>query len=132
MKKYRFCLLLFLIVSLVCIAVGYGARKYSERQKESQENEIMSSETAVENHLAESSSEEESEAEPANQESINKYYLVCEDNFLLVFCKDKSTVCLYTHVPITDFPEDEQARLRAGIWFSSMMDIFSYLESYTS
>ena len=35
-------------------------------------------------------------------------------------------------IPITDFPEEEQDRLRAGIWFSSMMDVFHYLESYTS
>ena len=55
-----------------------------------------------------------------------------EDGFLLVFTKNNPSDCLYTHVPITDFPEKEQARLREGIWFSSMMDVFSYLESFTS
>ena len=52
--------------------------------------------------------------------------------FLLVFCSDKSTVCLYTHIPVTDFPESERVRLMEGIWFSDMMDVYHYLESYTS
>ena len=51
---------------------------------------------------------------------------------MLVFPRDGDRVCMYTHVPVTDFPEEEQERLRAGIWFSSMLDIFNYLESYTS
>ena len=44
----------------------------------------------------------------------------------------ESTVCLYTHIPVTDFPESERARLMEGIWFSDMMDVYHYLESYTS
>ena len=62
----------------------------------------------------------------------SRYFLVSESGFLLVFCSDKSTVCLYTHIPVTDFPESERARLMEGIWFSDMMDVYHYLESYTS
>ena len=134
MKKYRFCFLLFLASSLICIGAGYAAAKYAEKQKETEnlkELENLPPETASEEFMADDNPSEK-EAQPANKETSNKYYLVCEDGFLLVFCKDKTTVCLYTHVPITDFPEEEQGRLRSGIWFSSMMDIFSYLESYTS
>ena len=57
---------------------------------------------------------------------------MAEDGFLLVFARDKKTICLYTHIPITDFPLREQGRLREGIWFSDMMEVFHYLESYTS
>ena len=64
--------------------------------------------------------------------AVEEYYLVAEDGFLLVFLKDKKTICLYTHVPVMDFPPMERDRLREGIWFSSMMDVFNYLESYTS
>ena len=71
-------------------------------------------------------------AEEAGSDLENRYSLVVEDGFLLVFPRDGDRVCMYTHVPITDFPESEQERLRAGIWFSSMLDIFNYLESYTS
>ena len=61
-----------------------------------------------------------------------EYYLVAEDGFLLVFLKDQETICLYTHVPLMDFPAAEQDRLREGIWFPTMMEVFQYLESYTS
>ena len=66
------------------------------------------------------------------EESKEEYFLVSEAGFLLVFCSDKSTICLYTHIPVTDFPERERARLMEGIWFPSMMDVYHYLESYTS
>ena len=61
-----------------------------------------------------------------------EFYLVSEDGFLLVFGKDKETICLYTHIPLMDFPEGEQERLREGIWFPDMMEVIHYLESYTS
>ena len=51
---------------------------------------------------------------------------------MLVFGKDRETICLYTHIPLMDFPESEQERLREGIWFSDMMDVIHYLESFTS
>ncbi len=70
--------------------------------------------------------------EPEVEQPLERYYLVSETGFLLVFAEDLSTICLYTHIPITDFPEKEQERLREGIWFPSMMEVFHYLESYTS
>ena len=55
-----------------------------------------------------------------------------EDGFLLVFLRDRKTICLYTHMPLMDFSVSEQERLREGIWFSSMLEVFNYLESCTS
>ena len=103
MKKYSFCLFLFLFASIVCLGAGYGITRYREGQEERQN---MPSETASEEVLAETA-EKETEARQADQKTMNNYYLVCEEGFLLVFCRDKTTVCLYTHVPITDFPEEE-------------------------
>ena len=131
MKKYRICLFLLVFTSIVCFAAGYGLTKYRESREETEESRTLPAQTVQEDFLAESETEQ-TQAREANQEPENNYYLVCEDGFLLVFCGDRATVCLYTHVPITDFPEEEQGKLRSGIWFSSMMDIFSYLESYTS
>ncbi|WP_432628489.1 hypothetical protein [Brotaphodocola sp.] len=73
----------------------------------------------------------ESEA-GAGREEEQEYYLVAEDGFLLVFLKDRKTICLYTHLPLVDFSVSEQERLREGIWFSSMIEVFNYLESCTS
>ena len=50
----------------------------------------------------------------------------------LLYCFALFAVCLYTHIPVTDFPEKERERLMEGIWFPSMMDVYHYLESYTS
>ena len=67
-----------------------------------------------------------------NSEAEQSYYLVAEDGFLLVFLRDRKTICLYTHMPLMDSSVSEQERLREGIWFSSMLEVFNYLESCTS
>lgn len=134
MKQYLYFLLLFLGASAVCLAVGYGATRLQSRE-EAVPNTVLATETVREPYLAEDEPAPESgeeAAEEAGSDLENRYYLVVEDGFLLVFPRDGDRVCMYTHVPITDFPESEQERLRAGIWFSSMLDIFNYLESYTS
>ena len=35
---------------------------------------------------------------------------VSEDGYLLVLYQDKTTICLYTHMPVTDFPEEERGK----------------------
>ena len=126
MKHFLFALGLFGISEVVSVLIIYGAARYQMRE-----------EAPVPNTVTETESVNEMEGRAAaNQESIitarSQYFLVSEAGFLLVFCSDKSTVCLYTHIPVTDFPESERVRLMEGIWFSDMMDVYHYLESYTS
>lgn len=128
MKKYRICFYLFLAVSAVCFAVGYAVVRYEKHADTGQ-----SAESAV---VTEAVSETR---EAANQEQVSHslqdaraYYLVSENGFLLIFSREQEEACLYTHVPIMEFPESEQERLREGIWFPTMMEVFQYLESYTS
>ena len=120
MKHFLFALGLFSISAVVSVLVIYGAARYQMREEAPVPNTVIETERRA----------------AANQESItpvsSRYFLVSESGFLLVFCSDKSTVCLYTHIPVTDFPESERARLMEGIWFSDMMDVYHYLESYTS
>ncbi len=133
MKKYRICLFLFLVISGICIGAGVAARMHYERTQ---------AQPSLEETLTEPPTIfEEENVRAANQEQVahesqtalkEEYYLVAEDGFLLVFLKDKKTINLYTHVPLMDFPISEQEKLREGIWFSSMMEVFQYLESYTS
>lgn len=128
MKKYMFCFLLFLASSVLCTAVGYILVR-----QQSLENQMMK-----ESQLETSASEENQavvnrdKVKPEVETQIEEYYLVSEAGMLLVFLKDQSTICLYTHIPVTDFPEKERERLMEGIWFPSMMEVFHYLESYTS
>lgn len=132
MKKYRICLFLFLGVSLVCILIAFSVRRSREHGGAGD-----TPETAIESEAApETVTEDQMAANKdhvqAVTESRETYYLVAEDGVLLVFLKDRKTICLYTHVPLMDFPLAERTKLREGIWFSSMAEVFNYLESYTS
>lgn len=136
MKRYMICLFLFVGVSGACLVTGYFlTREYR--------NNIAETKTETSGEIRGTEAETETVAEnlaAVNREQVQhqadevqgEFYLVSEDGFLLVFGKDKTTICLYTHIPLMDFPEGEQERLREGIWFSDMMEVIYYLESYTS
>ena len=134
MKRYMICLFLFIGVSAACLVAGYCINQ------ENQNTSISSTEDKERETMA---TIQPTETVPENLAAVNRdqihhekltgeYYLVSEDGFLLVFGKDKETICLYTHIPLMDFPTREQERLREGIWFPDMMDVIHYLESYTS
>lgn len=139
MKRYMICLYLFLGVSAACLVTGaVVTRRYRNEVSEEVSQEV---ERKLQSMTQAAQPAEPESAQAANTGQVShetektaaeEYYLVCEDGFLLVFLKDRKTICLYTHIPIMDFPEKEQERLRAGIWFESMMEVFNYLESYTS
>ena len=128
MKKYMICLFLFLGVSASCVTAGYLAKEhYQKVQSQATTETVPETETVTENQMVANQRQVTHETAVAEE-----YYLVAEDGVLLVFLKDKKTICLYTHVPLMDFPSKERDRLREGIWFPSMMEVFNYLESYTS
>ena len=62
----------------------------------------------------------------------DQFYLIAEEGYLIVYDSDHDTARLFTHMPVTDFPLQEQEKLIHGIWFPTMAAIFSYLESYSS
>ena len=134
MKKYRICLFLFLGVSVICILIAFFVRRSQEGAGLENRNETgieqleteETQETVVEDQMA--ANQERVQAHPVQEE----YYLVAEDGMLLIFLKDQKTICLYTYMPLMDFPPKERTKLREGIWFSSMAEVFHYLESYTS
>jgi hypothetical protein len=128
MKKYMFCFLLFVAASAICLGVGFIITKDSVRPEEAVPGATLETETVTEAQIVIN----QEEVQPANAKGKEKYYLVSEDGYLLVLYQDKTTICLYTHMPVTDFPEEERGKLMEGIWFSSMIEVFNYLESYTS
>jgi hypothetical protein len=128
MKKYMFCFLLFVAASAICLGVGFMITKDSVRQEEAVPGATMETEEVTEAQIVIN----QEDVEPVAEKSRNQYYLVSEDGYLLVLYQDKTTICLYTHMPVMDFPEEERGKLMEGIWFSSMIEVFNYLESYTS
>ncbi len=146
MKRYRICLYLLIGAGIICLMTGMAmTRHYRKelREEMSREVPLVLSRAAQQEMELRGETQSFEEVLPESAEAVNRervsheteaeeYYLVCEDGFLLVFLKDRKTICLYTHIPIADFPAREQDRLREGIGFSSMMEVFNYLESYTS
>ena len=134
MKRMYCYALLFLGTAFLCLVLIYGLTRYRIRQEEPIPNTILETETVrdMEGRGYENPGRGLTAAKMTLAETNQEYFLVSEAGFLLVFCSDKSTICLYTHIPVTDFPERERARLMEGIWFPSMMDVYHYLESYTS
>ena len=132
MKKVLYCVLLFVATSIVCLIVGYGITRYSVRQEQAVPNTVIETERG--NDMDDKAAMNQEQIKPIleSPSPAEEYYLVAESGFLLVFCSDRSTICLYTHIPVTDFPEKERSKLLEGIWFPSMMDVYHYLESYTS
>ena len=132
MKRVLYCILLFAVTSVVCLFAVYGITRYSIQREQAVPNTLIETETA--NDINEQAAVNQDQVKPVAESTSapEQYYLVSEAGFLLVFCSDRTTICLYTHIPITDFPEQERGRLMEGIWFPSMMDVYHYLESYTS
>ena len=136
MKRYMICLFLFVGVSGACLVTGYFlTREYRNNMAETKtetSGEIRGTEAETETVVENLAALNREQVQHQADEVQGEFYLVSEDGFLLVFGKDKTTICLYTHIPLMDFPEGEQERLREGIWFSDMMEVIYYLESYTS
>lgn len=128
MKKYMFCFLLFAATSLLCLGIGFVITKDSVQPEDAIPGATLETETVTEDQIVIN----QEKVSPAPEKEKEKFYLVSEDGYLLVLYQDKTTICLYTHMPVTDFPEEERGRLMDGIWFSSMIEVFNYLESYTS
>lgn len=145
MKKYRYCFFLCLVFGVIALgaAVWWFSARNDKAIPDNKESEtwMTESETVAEDRIVMNQEKvrplpEKTQPAPSSKEEQKEekkeYLLVSEDGFLLVFGNNAREICLYTHIPISDFPEEEQEKLRQGIWFSQMEEIYNYLESYTS
>lgn len=162
MKKYVSCFLFFLFLTGGCLLTLFFVTKSLETDEvelqESAEQPVFADneedETFQNSSVSEKQPDEEASLEyhvVLNQEDVEpalegrpwmdglppdsegaKYCLMSEEGYLIVYDKDTAKVSMFTHMPLTDFPLAEQERLVEGIWFATMVEIFSYLESYTS
>lgn len=135
MKKYVSCFLFFFaltsasLITLFFMTGGEKAQRVEEVQvQESVEEPLFARETEEEIHVVLNMEQVENET----VEDEEQYFLVAEEGYLIVYDKGQETTELFTHMPLAEFPAKEQERLMAGIWFPTMAEIFSYLESYSS
>ena len=132
---FFFCLTMFCLLSLFWITRGTTKEEAQQVQvSEAYEPPLF----AGKENIQELSSEETKIHLVLNQDEVShklvmeKYCLVAEEGYLIVYNSERETIDLFTHMPLTDFPVREQERLMEGIWFLTMAEIFSYLESYSS
>lgn len=136
MKKYVSCFLFFLCLTTGCLLTLFFLTIGTEDEEA---REVQVTESVEQPAFA----RHEEETKPLthvvlNQEEVvpelaaENYCLVAEEGYLIVYDSDKETVNMFTHMPLSDFPVSEQEKLMEGIWFPTMNEIFSYLESYTS
>ena len=135
MRRYVSGFLFFFCLTVVSL-LGLYCLTRDESYEREQEIEVV--ETIETPGFALEESQEQVMQVVLNPEQItvnttNKSYcLVVEEGYLIVYDKKEKEVNLFTHMPVTEFPIVEQEKLLEGIWFPSMAEIFSYLESFSS
>ncbi len=60
------------------------------------------------------------------------FFLKSEENFIVVYYSDLSTVYMYTDIVMDQLPEEIQAEINEGKQINSLENLYSFLESYTS
>ena len=133
MKKYLSGFLFFFLLTFGCLI---GLFLLTLNQQDDQTQRVQATEAVEQTIFA------EEDSEPIhlvlNQHSVQsrmtdeRYYLTMEEGYLLIYDQEDHKVDLVTYVPVSEFPLAEQERLMTGIWFATMADLFSYLESCTS
>ena len=66
------------------------------------------------------------------QEPAYVIFLVAEGGYLTAYTGDRTEVYEYTHIPLGDFPLEQQAMLTAGIYMETLTDYYDFLETYSS
>lgn len=135
MKKYVSCFLFFFfltagsLVALFVLTVQTDKEEAREVQvKESVEQPVFAESMEEPLHLVLN----QERVEPRSVDWDGEYCLVAEEGYLIVYDRKREAVSLLTHMPLADFPVEEQEKLMEGLWFPTMAEIFSYLESFTS
>lgn len=60
------------------------------------------------------------------------FYIMVYDHKLLVMLEDKKTVFLATEIPITELPAEVQQDVMRGLFIPNELELYDFLENYTS
>ncbi|MBQ8247711.1 MAG: hypothetical protein IJZ42_11310 [Lachnospiraceae bacterium] len=61
-----------------------------------------------------------------------KFYLKAEENYVVVYYGDNSTVYMYTNIRLDSLPEETKLQIEGIKEIDSYENLYSFLESYTS
>ena len=74
----------------------------------------------------------DSHAVETEAKSVVGYILKEENNRVVVYCADGTTLFEYTDILVSDLPYDLQSQLREGKEISGTAQLYSFLENYSS
>lgn len=63
---------------------------------------------------------------------VFQFYLIDENGYLIIYDLKDDESKVATNISIEEFPQKEQEALMDGKGFESMVELYNYLESYTS
>ncbi|MBE5885475.1 MAG: hypothetical protein E7284_03625 [Lachnospiraceae bacterium] len=61
-----------------------------------------------------------------------RFYLRAEENYVVIYYSDNSTVYMYTNISMNVLPEETRKEIEEGKEIESYESLYSFLESYTS
>ena len=59
-------------------------------------------------------------------------FLIAEEGYVVAYSGDRTQLYELTHIPLEDFPLEQQTMLTNGIYMKTMTDYYDFLETYSS
>ncbi len=148
MKQTRIIRISFLIAAIFIVAAFWAGFYFGENS--TQPDNILAategSENISSNRNTDRTSDVTKPAETAQtkeqepEETVEsmkdveeeQYYLKLADDYLAVYHSDTDQIYFETGLKLSDLPEDLREKAKTGITFSSMEELYSFLENYSS
>lgn len=138
MRKLIYSASVFLFLFILSTAF-YNSYQVSKLRAQVQELESDRTE------YARNEEQEESEPEPSALEPVEEdtmmadtataeqgFYLLEEDGMVFVYKGDKTTLYESTSIPMTILPQKLQTEIKSGKYLKSELELYSFLENYSS
>ena len=59
-------------------------------------------------------------------------FLIAEEGYVVAYSGDRTQLYELTHIPLEEFPMEQQTMLTSGIYMKTMSDYYDFLETYSS
>ncbi len=148
MKQTRIIRISFLLSAALIVGAFWAGFYFGENSTEpgniltaSEENydtsiKSTTNNTATDTAVSDAQAQEQEEAEQSveSMKDIKEacYYLKASDGYLAVYDSNTDQVYFETGLKPTDLPADLQEKAKTGISFSSLEELYSFLENYSS
>ena len=104
-------ILMIIIITIVSLYM-YGDYKEGKSEIVKKEQELL-----------------QTQADPTMEEC---YYLAELSGYVVVYKSDKKTIFEYTNILMEELPEDLQLKIRKGMKLENIMEVYGFLENYSS